>query len=75
MVKLVFCMDCGKCLGEDRKYVAKEHLRKFPNHTRFLTKNIIDPFLLNDLDNWIKRKILSTETLQGKDQPQNGQNP
>ena len=73
MAKLVFCMDCGECLGEDREYVAKEHLKKFSNHVSFLTKTIIDPFLLDDIDDWIKRKMRSTDYLHEKNQPQNGQ--
>ena len=69
MPKLVFCMDCGECLGEDRELVAKEHLQKFPNHTSFLTKNVINPFSLDDIDQWIFRKITSTKNLLRTQQP------
>ena len=73
MTKLVFCMDCGECLGEDREYVARNHLKEFPNHTRFLTKTMVDPFILDNIDVWITRKIRSTDYLRKKNQPQNGQ--
>ena len=64
MTKLVFCLECGECLGEDRIYVAKDHLKKFPNHTRFLTKTMVDPFILDNIDVWITRKMRSTDSLQ-----------
>lgn len=74
MFRLVFCLDCGECLGEDVVNVAKKHLKKFPNHISYLTKNLIDPFLVDDIDDYIEQKLRTTEFLHAKDQPQNGQN-
>ena len=65
MTKLVFCMDCGKCLGEYREYVVKDHLKEFPNHIHFLTKNMIDPLILSEPDIWfVKHKNRFTRIFQ-----------
>ncbi|GBH33753.1 hypothetical protein NZNM25_05440 [Nitrosopumilus zosterae] len=55
MTKLVFCMDCGECLGEDRPNHAKHHLKKHPNHRKYLTIPIIDPLLLPNPDEWFRK--------------------
>ena len=45
-------MDCGICLGADRENVAKNHLKEFPHHTSYLTKNIVDPLISSNPDEW-----------------------
>lgn len=55
MKKIVFCEICGECLGEERPFYAKKHIKKFPNHRSFLIKNIIDPLLLDNPDDWFKK--------------------
>jgi len=53
---LVFCEICGECLGIERPNYAKEHLMKFPEHRRFLVKNMIDPLKLPNPDEWFLKK-------------------
>ena len=55
MPKLAFCLVCGKCLGELKPYYAEEHVTSFPDHRQFLTKTIIDPLALPDLDSYIAK--------------------
>lgn len=48
--RLVFCLICGECLGKDRPQYDREHTSKFPSHTNFMVMPVIDPLLLDNLD-------------------------
>ena len=52
MTKAVFCLDCGRYLGEYRPFFAKEHLKQFPKHRQHLIKTLIDPLLISNPDEW-----------------------
>ena len=52
--RLVFCLICGECLGNDRPHYGKDHTRKFPTHKNFMVMPMIDPLLLDDPDEWFK---------------------
>jgi len=54
--KMAFCLDCGVLLGDYKPGFAKNHLKKFPTHDRFLIKKLVDPLLLDDPDEWFKHK-------------------
>lgn len=55
--RLVFCLTCGCCLGEERPYYAREHLIQFPDHISFLVKTIFDPLNLENPDEWFTYHI------------------
>ena len=55
--QVVFCLDCGSCLGIYRPFYATEHLEKFPSHQNFLTITIIDPLVLDNPDEWFNQHI------------------
>lgn len=75
MAELAFCLVCGKCLGELRPYYAQEHVTTFPTHRQFLTKSIIDPFALPDLDAYLARLTARQTILDTKKyQSESGQN-
>ena len=46
---------CGECLGKDRPDYGKEHKEKFPTHTNFIVKPMIDPLVIDDPDEWFRR--------------------
>ena len=54
--KAVFCQVCGECLGEYRENYAQEHLQKHPSHNDFFVKMIIDPLILDNPDEWFRKK-------------------
>lgn len=60
MSRVVFCLDCGRYLGVHQPNCAKEHLKEFPDHKNFLVKTLIDPLILNNPDEWFKRKFASS---------------
>ena len=43
---VVFCLDCGECLGLHKPLCAKIHFNKYPTHSNFLVKRITDPLVL-----------------------------
>lgn len=53
--RLVFCLVCGECLGNDKPQYDKDHTREFPSHKNFLVMPMIDPLLLDDPDLWFRR--------------------
>ena len=53
--RLVFCLDCGECLGAHSQLCARDHIKKHPTHDNFLVKTILDPLLLSNPDEWFKR--------------------
>jgi hypothetical protein len=55
--RVVFCMLCGECLGEDRKYCAEEHIKNHPSHNDFIAMWIVDPLLLPNLDEWLQVRL------------------
>lgn len=60
--RVVFCEDCGECLGIHETDCAKKHLEKYPNHSNFLVKTMIDPLSLSNPDEWFeRRKILPND--------------
>jgi hypothetical protein len=60
---IVFCLDCGECLGIHKPYCAKKHIQKFPTHDNFLVKKIVDPLILENPDEWFERmKIKPAQT-------------
>lgn len=62
--RLVFCLVCGECLGNDRPYYGKEHTSEFPSHTNFMVMPMIDPLLLDNPDEWFKRLNFNRPKIQ-----------
>lgn len=77
--KAVFCQVCGECLGEYRENYAQEHIQKHPSHNDFLVMNIVDPLILDNPDEWFRKKQLSAswknvEHLKSFQQPKGNRN-
>ena len=53
--ELAFCLTCGECLGAVKPCYAQAHIDQFPDHRSFLTKTMVEPFALADIDSYIAR--------------------